>query len=1163
MRRGPQRFALRCLQLGILLIIVVGVMAIAAVVRISFGPVYIDGLGQTIARSLQDRFGNGLRFGIGGTSLVQHGFGPGLAVSKLEVTGPDGQAILSAPRAELAVDTLALLVGKIVPKRLEVFDITLRAVLLKNGNLALVAADGSHPMVELGHGVEDAAPAVPQASAAESADATAAQKERAILMRKAAAGLRQFIDVMIDPHSSIAAVDRLGISHGTLIIQDQETDKETVYKGLDIAFDRQRGVSSFQVSAEGATQRWRIAAMATGQIGAERHFSMKVDDLTIDEIKLAAGSRSHGFDMDAPIRMHLDIGMNGDNSLSQASGGVELGSGYLRTDDPDFEPLLIDAIGSDFHWNSSNRRVILDKLRYVEGDTHFVGAGEISTPAREDEPWQVNLHLSEPGLFAPDRKGQAPVVVEDGQLAGHLFLDRKTFVIDRMSVRPKDGGLALAGQIDWVNGPHVRLGASLDPTAVQTVERVWPSPMAAEVRNWVLNHFESGLISDGRMQIDYDETDLKRMRADVAPKDKSVSIDFKVAHGRLRYLDGIPPLDDMVGTAHISGRTSKFEVSSATTTVDGSVVRLSNGTFTVPNTNVHPVQASMSAHLSGSVEAITAVLSRDALKPYASLPLDPTTLHGQIEGDLKKAILLGSGEPTDPSQVAISVKADVSNFRADQLIGKEGLENATMNLVVSDGGLSATGQGRLFGGPATFAITKTGSEAPHAQIGLTLDDDARSKLGLSAIPGIVGPVAAHVDTHLGGDPAKMKAQVELDLTKTSVEAAYLGLSKAVGRPAKVTFTLASNPDRMLIDPIVLDVGSMQGRGSIELGPDNAVRGAHFSTFKVSPGDDMKLDVSKGADDTLKLTIRGSSIDARPFLKAMTSIPTNEATPLSRNAKAEKKQADSFKGFEVDLRSSLLTGFNKEVMSGVDLKLSKRGAAVRQLALSGHFGRDSISGTMAPNGRVRISAQDGGALVSFIDLYKHMEGGKLTADMQMGEEALSGNLEIHDFVLRNEPAIQRLVATSATMSAPGQDTEAARRIDAGAVEFNRLKVTFQRQGSHLELRDATMSGPQIGLSVDGWLDYSHDLVGMRGTFVPVYALNNLFSQIPVFGVFLGGKSNEGLFAITFNISGSASEPNLSINPLSVIAPGILRNIFGVLDAPNAQPPSSWRDREASH
>ena len=1152
--------------MGLLLVIVVGLLAIAAVVRISLGPVSIDGLGQTIARALQDRFGNRLRFEIGGTSLVQHGFRPCLAVAGLSVTRPDGQTVLSAPKAELAVDTLALAFGKIVPKRFDVFDITLRAVFLKSGNLALVASDGSRPLVELGRGAEDNAPA---ATAALAPDAPAGSepvaRERAVLMRKAAAGLRQFMDVLTDPRSAIAAVDRLGISHGTLIIQDQETNQETVYSGLDLAFDRQRGMTSFHVSAEGPSRRWAISAVARGMIGGERHLTAKVNDLTLDEIKLAAGTRSRGFDTDAPLGMHLDIGLNADDTLSEASGGVELGSGFLRTDDPDFEPLLIHTMAGEFHWNGSNRRVIVDKLRYVEGNTHFTGAGEVATPERENEPWQVDLRLAEPGLFAPDRKGQQPIDIEDGQLVGRLFLDRKTFAIDRASMRPKQGGVALAGQFDWINGPHVRLGVSLDPTSVQIVERVWPSPMAAEVRTWILNHFETGLISDGRMQVDYDEADLKRMRADVAPKDSSVSVDFKVTHGRLRYLDGVPPLDDIVGTAHVTGRTTTLDINSATSTINGSLIQLSNGKFHVANSNVHPVQALMSAHLSGSVEAITAVLSREALRPYASLPLDPTTLHGQIEGDLSKALLLGSGaKATSPSQVALSVNADVSNFQADRLIGKEGLENATMNLVVADGGLSATGQGRLFGGPATFAITKAGNDLPHAVIGLTLDDDARTKLGLSALPGIVGPVAAHVDTHLGGEPDKMKAQVELDLTKASVEASYFGLSKPVGRPAKVTFTLASSADRMQIDPLVLDVGSLQGRGSVELGADNAVRGAHFSSFKVSPGDDMKLDVAK-ADDQFKLTIRGSSIDARPFLKAMTSIPSNEATPASRNARAEKKQADSLKGLDVDLKSSLLTGFNKEVMSGVELKLSKRGGAIRQLALSGRFGRDGVTGTMAQNGRVHIAAQDGGALVSFIDLYKHMEGGRLSAEMQMGDEALSGKLEVHDFVLRNEPAIQRLVATSASMSAPGQDMEAAQRIDGGAVEFNRLRVNFEREGSHLELTDTTMSGPQIGLSVNGWLDYSHDLVGMRGTFVPVYALNNLFSQIPVFGVFLGGKSDEGLFAITFNISGPASQPNLSINPLSVIAPGILRNIFGVLDAPNAQPPTSWRTQngEPSH
>ena len=88
-RRGPKRFALRCLQGGMLMVVIVAMLAIAAVVRMGAGPITIDGLGQTIARALQDRFRNGLRFAVGGTSLVQHGFGPALTIDRLSVTGPE------------------------------------------------------------------------------------------------------------------------------------------------------------------------------------------------------------------------------------------------------------------------------------------------------------------------------------------------------------------------------------------------------------------------------------------------------------------------------------------------------------------------------------------------------------------------------------------------------------------------------------------------------------------------------------------------------------------------------------------------------------------------------------------------------------------------------------------------------------------------------------------------------------------------------------------------------------------------------------------------------------------------------------------------------------------------------------------------------------------
>ena len=46
--------------------------------------------------------------------------------------------------------------------------------------------------------------------------------------------------------------------------------------------------------------------------------------------------------------------------------------------------------------------------------------------------------------------------------------------------------------------------------------------------------------------------------------------------------------------------------------------------------------------------------------------------------------------------------------------------------------------------------------------------------------------------------------------------------------------------------------------------------------------------------------------------------------------------------------------------------------------------------------------------------------------------------------------------------------------------------------------------------------------MRGTLVPLYGLNNMFGQIPIVGLFLGGGSNEGIFGITYEVTGPTGQ-----------------------------------------
>jgi hypothetical protein len=72
--------------------------------------------------------------------------------------------------------------------------------------------------------------------------------------------------------------------------------------------------------------------------------------------------------------------------------------------------------------------------------------------------------------------------------------------------------------------------------------------------------------------------------------------------------------------------------------------------------------------------------------------------------------------------------------------------------------------------------------------------------------------------------------------------------------------------------------------------------------------------------------------------------------------------------------------------------------------------------------------------------------------------------------------------------------------------------------------------------------------VRGTLVPLYGLNNMFGQLPLVGLILGGGSNEGIFGITYEVTGPTANPRPMVNPISAIAPGILRKFFDFREMP---------------
>ncbi len=1160
--KAPRRFAVfawsACyLVIGALVLLLLGGGFL--VVRLAQGPMAIGGLGPRIAGALDQRFGHGYDFSLGRTELSRHGLAPTLSVDGLTVKDSAGRTILMAPRAEVSVALLPLMGGRVLPKRLEVFDVELRLALLPDGSIAQPIAPGSEETIALtpplaDQLVKEGAPGdllrpAPAPGAPTEAAAPAEQRPRALLVKQMASALRLLIDSLTNPDSQIAAVDRIGITRGRVVIDDRSAHQQMTFNGVNLSFDKRSGATTFELSVDGPNGRWSASGLASGAAHAERRLALSLQNLSLDEILLATGARSIGADFDMPLSAKFNVGLRPDGMLSEAVGKFDFGAGYFRFDDPKDEPMMVDSIHGGLHWDGAARRIVVDPIRLVAGDTKGAVAGFVGLPVREGDPWLVSLQNVDPWIAAPDRPGQKTVVVDFVALSARLFLTEKRFVVDRMLVGGPQAGFAMAGDVDWTNGPRLRFGASLDPTPIAVAARLWPSFLVAPARSYLLDHVKTGIIQKGTMQFDFNAADLAAMRDEHPPPDESLLLDFTVSDGSVEYLAGAPPLTGVDGVGRITGRTTTFTTTSVGL-VDGGAGALTTavgGSFRIADEALKPTPAVILARVSGSVETVGDLLSRDALKPYANLPLDRSTLSGAVDGQLELDLNL---QPNmSPSDIGLKINAAVTNFTAQNLLGKEALEAATLNVAVDPAGLKASGQGRMFGAPATVEMTQPAGKGAFATVHLTMDDAARAKQGLDAVPGITGPISAAVSAPLGVAD-NVKADIELDLTHTGIE--WPGASKPAGRPGKAKFSLTVANGQTLLDQIALDAGPILARGAIVLGPDQSLQSAKFPQVKFSPGDDAKIEALR-VGDSLKVVVRAGTVDCRPFLKYLFASsgepiappPAPAAATATATADAASPpRASPIKQIDYDIKTTLLTGYNKQALNGFEMKMLKEGDLYRQLSFAGRFGRSTVSGNLTgpPDAaRLMILSDDAGSLLLFTDLYKHMENGRLLANIQIGPASLAGVLTVDGFVLRDEPALRRLVAESA----PANDASGnPRKIDPGAMPFNRLQVRFQREGSRLVMSDGVMNGDAIGLTVDGWLDFAHDGVDMTGTFVPAYAVNNLFSKIPVFGAILGGGSNEGLIGVNYRVEGKISSPTLSVNPLSAIAPGIFRQIFGV-------------------
>ena len=131
------------------------------------------------------------------------------------------------------------------------------------------------------------------------------------------------------------------------------------------------------------------------------------------------------------------------------------------------------------------------------------------------------------------------------------------------------------------------------------------------------------------------------------------------------------------------------------------------------------------------------------------------------------------------------------------------------------------------------------------------------------------------------------------------------------------------------------------------------------------------------------------------------------------------------------------------------------------------------------------------------------------------------------------------------------TGLASTLSGTGLPFSTLRGDLVYSGSQVTIERMLAFGELLGITANGWIDIDRDRLELQGTVAPAYMINSLLGNIPVIGQLLGGGS-QGLIAANYRLSGATSHPAVAVNPLSALAPGILRQLFAPLVGFSASP-----------
>ena len=727
------------------------------------------------------------------------------------------------------------------------------------------------------------------------------------------------------------------------------------------------------------------------------------------------------------------------------------------------------------------------------------------------------------------------LAVAGAQVRARFDRGADTIEVERLIVDLGGPVIRLSGRLTGLVGRGlVEADAVVDNMEADQLAHYWPEKLGRNARRWVTENISRGIVREARLKLTGEVKDLSDISV------RSIAGGLAYENLTVRYLAPMPPVRQVRGTATFSD--SRFDLAITGGVLDN--LRVGQSTVALTGLDNDRERAAIEVVVGGPV--------KDALKLIDSKPLGYTTKIGigldGVAGDA--AIRLRFDFPLITSlkieQVAVSAAANLRGVAIPKVIRNWDVSEAKGALALDGRGMVVKGEGRLQGVPVDFEWRESFDDTPQVRrrfdVTGRVDDAGRKALDLPLQDKGSGPIRAHVIAEQRTNGTS-DIDVTLDLAQARVRFDEIAWRKPAGKPGTARFILKLDRATLVsLEDLGAAADDLELRGRIGFTKDAEIATMELTRLKVGDSD-VRVGVGRRKEGGYAVGIEGARLDLRPLFAA-----DDEPKPKSKGP-----------SLGVEIKVAELRLSDDRAFTTVRASLESDGAVWRRIGAEGRVGAEGRfaldMSAIEKRHRFHLTSLDASAMLRALGLYENMGGGRLVLDGTVDIDAkglpFEGDLTITDFTIIKAPVLARL-ASLASFSGLFET------LSGSGIGFSRLSAKLVQTEQRIEIIDALAAGGSIGITARGWVERRSEVAEIEGTAVPAYTLNRVIGAIPLLGTIITGGQNEGVVAADFRVTGPLDRPEVSVNPLSALAPGILRRIvrfFGGLEGEAERPEDS--------